>query len=328
MLNRIPPYQTAHFANHVRLRQEILDFATAGRSAQPRIAVLAGPPGIGKTALALTTAHDLDDQDIRLYTKLDTDPEAPGAASESLRHFLTDLGMAPESIPDRVAARARAFRALTAGRSVLLIIDGASTAAQVRALLPADGLVLVTEAHPLSLAARLFTLPPLDADAARTLLAPPDDVEPDLIAKIIEQAEGLPLALRVAAALLARPDRPAFTEDNILTTAYRTLDDPAQRCYRALALPGTTAETSLAALTAALHDTDTRTAMNDLVAARLVDEPTPGRYQTCELVRQHARTIEPADLDAATRLRDHYLTRAAAAYRESNRWPQAEPWLA
>lgn len=327
MLNRIPPYPTAHFANHVRLRQEILEFATTGRSAEPRIAVLAGPPGIGKTALALITAHDVDGHDIRLYTKLDTDPEAPGAASEILKRLLTDLGMAPESIPDRVAARARAFRALTAGRSVLLIIDGASTAAQVRALLPADGLVLVTEARPLSLPARLFTLPPLDADAARTLLAPADDVEPDVVAKIIELAAGLPLALRVAAALLARPDRPAFTDDNILTTAYRTLDEPARRSYRALALPGATAETSLAAVTAALAATDIRAAMNDLVAARLVDEITPGRYLTSDLIRQHARAIEPPDLDAANRLREHYFTRTAAAYRDTNRWPQAEPWF-
>jgi tetratricopeptide (TPR) repeat protein len=327
VLNRIPPYQTAHFANHVGLRQEILDFAATGRSAQPRIAVLAGPSGIGKTALALTTANDLDDQDIRLYVKLDTDPEAPGAAGEILKHLLTDLGLPPEAVPDRVAARARAFRALTEGRSVLLIIDGASTAAQVRALLPADGLVLVTEARPLSLSARLFTLPPLGADAARTLLAPPEDVEPDLVAKIIELAQGLPLVLRVAAALLARPDRPTFAEDDILTTAYRTLDDPARRCYRVLALPGTTAETSLAALTAALPGTDIRAAMNNLITARLVDEPTPGRYRTSELIRHHARTVESPELDAATRLRDHYFTRAAAAYRSTGRWPQAEPWF-
>ncbi|HEY4021350.1 MAG TPA: tetratricopeptide repeat protein, partial [Pseudonocardiaceae bacterium] len=227
--------------------------------------------------------------------------------------------------PDRISARARAFRALTAGRSVLLVIDGASTAAQVRALLPVDGLVLVTEARPLTaIPARSFALPPLNADAARALLAPADDIEPDLVEKIIELAEGLPLALRVAAALLARPDRPTFADNNILSTAYQTLDEPARRCYHALALPGTTAEIGIAAIEAALPDTDVRAAMTDLVTAHLVDEPTAGRFHTSELIRQHAKPADPA---GATRLREHYLARTAAAYRATNRWPQAESWF-
>jgi energy-coupling factor transporter ATP-binding protein EcfA2 len=138
--NRIPPRQPDHFTNHDGLRQDILDFARSS-TAEPKIAVLTGPSGIGKTALALMTAHALPDPDIRLYTELD--PEAPGAAAEALGELLVALGM--ESVPNRLSARARAFRARTEGKSVLLVIDGASTAAQVRALLPTAGLVLVTE---------------------------------------------------------------------------------------------------------------------------------------------------------------------------------------
>jgi tetratricopeptide (TPR) repeat protein len=305
--NRIPPRQPDHFTNHDGLRQDILDFARSS-TAEPKIAVLTGPSGIGKTALALVTAHALPDPDIRLYTELD--PEAPGAAAEALGELLVALGM--ESVPNRLSARARAFRARTEGKSVLLVIDGASTAAQVRALLPAAGLVLVTESRPLSVDARSFPLPPLDADAARTLLARYADAEPDLVEQVVELAEGVPLLLRVAGALLAR--RATFTAD-ILTTAYESLSAPAQRSYRTLALPGTTAEIGIDALADA----------PELVAAQLVEEVTEGRFRTSELVRRHARAIAPPDQDAVIRLREHYFARTAATYR--GRWPQAESWF-
>lgn len=308
--NRIPPCRPDRFTDRDRLRQDLLDFARSA-SAEPKVAVLSGPPGIGKTALALVTANALPEPDLRLYVKLDT--EAPGAVGEALGELLAELGM--ESVPNRLSARARAFRARTEGRSVLLVIDGASTAAQVRALLPASGLVLVTEARPLSVDARSFPLPPLDADAARALLAGYGGAEPELVEQVVELAAGVPLLLRVAGALLDR--RPAFTDD-ILTTAYRSLSEPAQRCYRALALPGTTAETG----SAALADAD---ALPELVAAQLVDQPTEGRFRTSELVRRHARAIAPPDPDAVIRLREHYFTRTAATYR--GRWPSAEPWF-
>jgi hypothetical protein len=323
--NRIPPYQPDQFTNHDRLRREILDFAgSPSTSGQPKIALLTGPSGIGKTALALVTAHALAEPDLHLYAQLDVDPEAPGSVSEALATLLADLGMTP--IPDRLAARVRAFRARTKGRSVLLVIDGAGTAAQVRALLPAEGLVLVTESRPLSVDARSFALPPLDADASRALLAQYANAEPDVVQQVVELAEGVPLLLRIAGALLDRPDRPAIAED-ILTTAYQALSDPAQRCYRAIALPGTTAEIGLDALAAALPGLDVRAAMTELVAAHLADEPTRGRFRASELIRAHARAVAP-DPDTAARLRDHYLSRTAAAYRATNRWPQAESWFA
>ena len=311
-----------HFANHDRLRRELREFATSDRTAELKVAVLTGPSGIGKTALALRTAADLAPA-LRLHADLGVDPQAPGAASETLRRFLLELGMSADAVPDRLAARSAAFRALTRNRRVLVIIDGAGTAAQVRALLPDLGLVLVTEARPLSLDARFFALPPLTPDTARTLLA---ETEPEIVDKVIELAAGLPLALRVADALLARADRPTFAAD-IFTTAYRSLGEPAQRCYRALALPGTTADIGIDALAVALPTTDVRAAMTDLVAARLADEPTTNRFRTSDVVRQHARTIAPPDPGAITRLREHYLTRCAAAYRASNRWPQTEPWF-
>jgi tetratricopeptide (TPR) repeat protein len=322
VLNRIPPRQPDDFANHERLRQEILEFATSDRSG-PRVAVITGPSGIGKTALALRTAHELD-HDLRLYARLDIDPDAPGAASEILKGFLVDLGMAPEAVPDRLSARAAAFRARTEGRRVLLIIDGASTAAQVRALLPGVGLVLVTESRPLTVDARFFALPPLRADAARALLARFADAEPEVVERVVELAAGVPLALRVAGALLARPDRPTFAANDILTTAHQSLTEQARRCYRALALPGTTAEIGIDALAAALPGVDVRAATAELVAAQLVEEPIAGRFVTSELIRRHARCDDP---DAATRLRDHYFAGTAAVYRTSGRWPQAEAWF-
>ncbi len=323
MLNRIPPHHPNDFANHERLRQEILEFATSDPS-DPRVAVITGPPGIGKTALALRTAHALDDRDLRLYARLDIDPEAPGAASEILNGFLVDLGMAPEAVPDRLSARAAAFRARTEGRRVLLIIDGASTAAQVRALLPGVGLVLVTESRPLAMDARLFALPPLRADAARALLARFATAEPEIVEQVVELAAGVPLALRVAGALLARGDRPNFAANDIFTTAYDSLTGPARRCYRALALPGTTAEIGIDALAAALPGVDVRAAMDELVAAQLVEEGVAGRFVTSELIRRHARADDPV---TAKRLRDHYFAGTAAAYRTSGRWPRSESWF-
>ncbi len=324
MLNRIPPCRPTDFANHERLRQEILEFATSNSAGRPRVAVITGPPGIGKTALALRTAHDLVDADIRLYARLDIDPEAPGAASEILKRFLVDLGVDPDAVPDRLSARAAAFRARTEGRRVLLIIDGASTAAQVRTLLPEVGLVIVTESRPLSVDARFFALPPLGPDAARALLARFADAEPEVVEQVVELAAGVPLVLRVAGALLARPDRPALTANDIVTTAYESLTEQARRCYRTLALPGTTAEIGIHAIAAVLPGIDVRAAMAELVAAQLVDETVDGRFVTNELIRRHART---ADLDAATRLRDYYFAATAAAYRASGRWPRSESWF-
>jgi tetratricopeptide (TPR) repeat protein len=323
VLNRIPPHQPNDFANHERLRQEILEFATSDRSG-PRVAVITGPPGIGKTALALRTAHALDDHDLRLYARLDIDPEAPGAASEILKGFLVDLGMAPEAVPDRLSARAAAFRARTEGRRVLLIIDGASTAAQVRALLPGVGLVLVTESRPLAMDARSFVLPPLRADAARALLTRFAAAEPEVVEQVVELAAGVPLMLREAGALLARPDRPNFAANDIVTTAYESLTEPARRCYRALALPGTTAEIGIDALVATLPGVAVRAAMDELVAAQLVEEPVAGRFVTSELIRRHARVDDPV---TAKRLRDHYFAGTAAAYRASGRWPRSESWF-
>ncbi|MEV5841116.1 BTAD domain-containing putative transcriptional regulator [Streptomyces sp. NPDC051985] len=193
-------------------------------TAPSTIATVRGPAGVGKTTLAVRLAHDVADRfpDGQLYVNLrGFDPAArPTRPEDALRGFLAALGVPPARMPEGLDARAALYRSLSAGRRLLVLLDNAREAAQVRPLLPGGPgcLVLVTSRSGLggltsADGARPVVLDVLSAAEARTALARRIGgarvaAEPRAVAEIVARTARLPLALAIVAARAAY--RPAF----------------------------------------------------------------------------------------------------------------------
>ncbi len=240
------------------------------------VAAVSGPPGVGKSSLALHWAHRVVDRfpDGQLYVNLrGFDPRGAALApADAVRGFLDALRVPVERIPADRDAQESLYRSELAGRRVLIVADNARDAEQVRALLPGTPgclvvvtsrnqltpLVVATGAHPIALDV-------MSAGEAGELLARrlgPDRVarEPDAVAEIIAGCDRLPLALGIVAAhAKARPDAPlagpaaqlrpaaggldAFDGGDpttnvrvVFSWSYRALSDPAARLFRLLGL--------------------------------------------------------------------------------------------
>jgi hypothetical protein len=104
----------------------------------PVVCAVTGPGGVGKTALVVRWAHRVRDRfpDGQLHVNLrGYDPDRPVTADAALAGLLLALGAGPD-IPAGLEARAAAYRSLVDGRRVLVVLDNAVSAAQVRPLLP------------------------------------------------------------------------------------------------------------------------------------------------------------------------------------------------
>jgi tetratricopeptide (TPR) repeat protein/transcriptional regulator with XRE-family HTH domain len=184
------------------------------------IVCIDGPPGVGKTAVALRHAHDIADRYSGgvLYANLrgygaSAGPSNPG---EVLDVFLRSLGADPDRIPADSEERAGMFRSLVHGRSILVVLDNAASSQQVRPLLPgsSDCAVLVTSRQRLTgllvaaAPATSVTLNPLGPDDARELLRATIgteriEAEPQAADSVARRCAYLPLALRIAGVRIA-----------------------------------------------------------------------------------------------------------------------------
>ncbi|MFD5328455.1 BTAD domain-containing putative transcriptional regulator [Streptomyces sp. NPDC127092] len=186
-----------------------------------RVAIVTGPAGVGKTALALHWAHLRADrfEDGVLYADLrGFSPDDGLDAPDVLREFLLALGVPPRRVPESPTAAAALYRSLTEDRAVLVVLDNVRGAEEARPLLPAGarGAAVVTSRLRLgglvvSELARPVPLGVLGLDESAALLAAAvgaDRVtaEPAAAHRLAALCDGLPLALRVTAAqLAARP---------------------------------------------------------------------------------------------------------------------------
>jgi DNA-binding SARP family transcriptional activator/tetratricopeptide (TPR) repeat protein len=198
-----------------RIERQLVD---AAEGYATRVVVLAGKPGVGKSALAVHLAHRLGDghfPDGQLYCDLGGSRTEPTSAVDVLGRFLRALGVPGEAIPDRADERAEMYRHLLARRRILVLIDDAAGEAQVRPLLPGSGssvVVVTSRARLTGLAgARVCDVDVFDSDEAVGMLASVVGVdrvaaEPAAAEALIRLVGRLPLALRIVAARLgARP---------------------------------------------------------------------------------------------------------------------------
>lgn len=298
------------------------------------ISAIAGTGGVGKTWLALRWAHDNAARfpDGQLYANLrGFDPTGePVAAAAVLRSFLHALGVPPQDVPQDEDARAALFRAVVAGRKILVVLDNARDAAQVAGLLPGGSCgVLITSRNDLGdvTGERLF-VDCLSEDESRRLLAHHVGAqrlenEPEEAAKLLRYCAGLPLALSIVATRAAHHpefplaalsteltdglealdgDDPSASLSAVLTSSFRALSPRAARAFRLLGqMIGP--DISHAAAVALCEDPG---ALTELERAHLVEQHRPGRYRMHDLVLKYARDAEP-DPAGTRRLLDFYL---------------------
>ncbi|WP_267888421.1 ATP-binding protein [Streptomyces sp. SBT349] len=199
-------------AGELAALDELLGSAASSRSVMT--AVIDGPPGVGKTALAIRWAHTVQSRFPGGVLFADLQGFGPGGSpadpADVLMTFLSSLGMPLETIPAGKEQRAAMMRSLAADRPVLIVADNAIDSVQVEPLVPgaAGSAVLVTSRRRLTgLAVRhgtgrldLGPLSPADAQAmVAAVVGERADQEPEAVRLLTQQCARLPLALRIAA---------------------------------------------------------------------------------------------------------------------------------
>jgi tetratricopeptide (TPR) repeat protein len=339
------PHSVAGFSG----RQAEIDWLTAllpdesdGTAGTVVITALAGTAGVGKTALAVHWAQQIRDRfpDGQLYVNLRGFDPAGSAmeATDAIRAFLDAFAVPPDRIPVALDAQAALYRTMVAGRRILIVLDNARDATQVRPLLPGTPtcLVLVTSRNQLlSLVAadgaRALEIDLLPADQARDLLASRLGqqrlaAEPAAVDEIVDACAGLPLALSIVSAHAAvNPRLPLaeLTEElretrggldglnvgdkqtdlrDVFSWSYRALSAPAGRLFRLLGLhEGPDIGMVAAASLAGVPLSQARALLIELTSAHLIADRSRGRYAFHDLLRAYSRELADADDSADDR---------------------------
>jgi tetratricopeptide (TPR) repeat protein len=336
----------------------LLAAAGDGQATAVVISAIAGTAGVGKTALAVHWAHRVRERfpDGQLFVNLHG--YAPGPATSPLQalvQLLRGLGVEADQIPVEVEQAAGLYRSLLASRRMLVVLDNARDAEQVRPLLPGGPacLVVVTSRDRLaglvaSHGARRLTLDVLTPAEAGGLLAQilgarRVAAEPEAAGELAEVCGMLPLALRVAAANLA--DQPGQTIDGYVARlrrgdrlaelavdgdpqaavraafdcSYRAMDSGDQRLFRLLGLvPGPELSAPAAAALAGGTPAAAGLALERLAGSHLLEPRTDGRFGFHDLLRRYARQQadgEPDSRAALQQLLGWYLHTTVAADR-------------
>lgn len=308
-----------------------LSEAMAGNRApeQPGLTLLTGMPGVGKTSLALAWAHKHADDypDGLLYLDLKGFAErgVPLDPDAAVKILLDLLGVGERHLPATAQGRAALYRATVADLSLLIVLDNAANAEQVRPLLPLTGASQVLAASRSSLAslvtidfARTVRLAPFCPQESADLLALRLGVERTAgheaaLAAIARRCAHLPLALVVAAGRAwTRPDisleelagqldppdgrlgaldggDPAIDVRTVLSWSYRQLDAEHARLFRLLAIhPGPDISVPAAASLAHRPRPEAQRMLVELEAMNMLEPRGPGRYRLHSLLRAFA----------------------------------------
>jgi DNA-binding SARP family transcriptional activator len=314
------PARAGHFTGRAH-ETSILDGLL---EATGRLAVISGPGGMGKTALAVHWAHRVVDRfpDGQLFLDLrGHDPATAMPVSGALAYLLGSLGVSSERMPAGVTTQLGLYRSALHERRMLILLDNAGSAEQVAPLVPPDSasLLVVTSRQQLAGLAldhevTTIHLDMLTREDASTLLGRVLGRgrvarEQEHADRLVDLCGRMPLALRIAAAkLAARALRPLaelvteLTGDDrlgaltvpgdsrsvraVFATAYQSLSPSAATLFRRLSShPGSTFTAHLAN---ALADDRAQEALDELAAAHLVSEVDCGRYRFHDLIRLYA----------------------------------------
>jgi tetratricopeptide (TPR) repeat protein len=328
---RVVPRQLPPGVGHFVGRAEELDVMDGllDEAGTVVISAIDGTAGIGKTALAVHWARRVADRfpDGQLYVNLrGFDIGQPMRSGEALDVLLSALDVPPERVPQNLDAQAGLFRTLLADRRMLVVLDNARNAEQVRPLISGAsgcftlitsrnrmaGLAMQVPLHQIT----VDTLTPAEALALLRAVIGAErvDAEPEATQELLRRCAYLPLALYIAADrvqasrrlriadvvrqlsqhaldMLATPDDDERAAVRVvLSWSYRALDAEAQRCFRLLALhPGHTYTTPSAAALVRFPEEQVRRILHRLAAAHLVDEAGADRFQFHDLLREYAR---------------------------------------
>ncbi|MBG0854505.1 tetratricopeptide repeat protein [Streptomyces spinoverrucosus] len=349
------PATVPDFTGRASFVAELSEVLASAEGRVMAVSALAGIGGVGKTTLAVHVAHQARSAfpDGQLY--VDLRGAGPRAAEPEtvLGSFLRALGTADSAIPDSLQERAALYRSVLDGRRVLVLLDNARDAAQVRPLLPGTegcAALVTSRVRMVDLAgAHLVDLDVMSPDEALSLftkIVGEERVaaEREAALDVVAACGFLPLAIRIAASRLAA--RRTWTVSVLaakLADERRRLDElqagdlavkatfelgygqlePAQaRAFRLLGLadgPDISLAGAAAVLDLAVEDAEDL--LESLVDTSLLESAAPGRYRFHDLVRLYARACAerdehpPSERDAAmSRLLDFYLATAAAVY--------------
>lgn len=326
------PAAVGQFVNRIAELSTLDSLIAEGTDPSRRVPVLStvtGGPGVGKTALVVQWAHRVRDRfpDGELYVNLRGYEEgAPVTPAQALDGFLRMLAVPAARIPADPEAQAGLYRSLLDGRRMLILLDNASSAAQVRPLLPGSAhctVVITSRSRMAGLVARdgalrisLDVLPPDESVQLLREIVGAERIEREAAAaaELARRCDHLPLALRIAAdrvvthphsllgdlveelsdeqdrldALTAEDDDLAAVR-TVFSWSYRALPAQAARAYRLLGLhPGPEISTPAAAALLGTSVPAARRLLDTLTGAHLLDEIGRDRHQFHDLLRSYA----------------------------------------
>ncbi|MGH3761595.1 tetratricopeptide repeat protein [Actinophytocola sp.] len=312
-----------------------------GEPGTPQLVAIDGPPGAGKTALALRVAHTVADQysDGQLYVDLrGYSPDGqPRVVDEVLEEFLTALGVQLDVIPAGLEARAKLYRSVLADRRVLVVLDNAADSSQLEPLLPASsgcGVVVTSRKRLGGLTVQgdqRITLGPMAEEESTTLLCKVIGkdraiAEPDAVRALASRCGHLPLALRIAAERVATHPHHSVsllveelateeqrlealaTDDSVavktvFSWSYRDLSVDAARMFRMIGLhSGSHIRTGAAAALGDQPMVRARRLLDRLAGVHLIEGLGNDRYRMHDLLRVYAAEQAVAEEPEAERM--------------------------